>query len=334
AVPVCYGDGGSAEVFPIGVPVAVYSGYPQSEHVFRVLDAPPGAGPLETLLGDVAMRAFDFARSDRQSLGQRLSIVQLVLAAAQITMASAHRRLFVVDFRRFAMTDERPQCHLETPVSERVLLRLDPGFPRGGVGRDRFGGGAQILANMIEIDQVAALIAKLLLDLAHNPWRAIADRVDPRVRPEAGANRAGQRPAPLGVRQRKLPTRLDDRNHAAVSFHDDRLTEAWTFRKFQIRSTGFEHRLGMGERDPLDRALPNLEAVMLPQLASNLREGLIGGEVDDDALQGARTARGADFRAAQKRAHTLVLEPILRLLDLYLAEFRMPADFFSPWRCI
>ncbi len=139
---------GSAEVFPIGVPVAVYSGYPQSEHVFRVLDAPPGAGPLETLLGDVAMRAFDFARSDRQSLGQRLSIVQLVLAAAQITMASAHRRLFVVDFRRFAMTDERPQRHLETPVSERVLLRLDPGFPRGGVGRDRFGGGAQILANM------------------------------------------------------------------------------------------------------------------------------------------------------------------------------------------
>ena len=120
-----------------------------------MLDAPPGAGPLETLLGDVAMRAFDFAQSDRQSLGQRLSIVQLVLAAAQITMASAHRRLFVVDFRRFAMTDERPQCHLETPVSERVLLRLDPGFPRGGVGRDRFGGGAQILANMIEIDQVA-----------------------------------------------------------------------------------------------------------------------------------------------------------------------------------
>ncbi len=131
-----------------------------------------------------------------------------------------------------------------------------------------------------------------------------------------------------------IPTRLDDRNDAAVSFHDDRLTEAWTFRKFQIRSTGFEHRLGMGERDPLDRALPNLEAVMLPQLASNLREGLIGGEVDDDALQGARTARGADFRAAQKRAHTLGLEPILRLLDLYLAEFRMLADFFSPWRCI
>ena len=234
AVLVGYGDGGSAKVFPIGVPVAVYSGYPQSEHVFRVLDAPPGAGPLETLLGDVAMRAFDFARSDRQSLGQRLSIVQLVLAAAQITMASAHRRVFVVDFRRFAMTDERPQCHLETPVSERVLLRLDPGFPRGGVGRDRFGGGAQILANMIEIDQVAALIAKLLLDLAHNPWRAIADRVDPRVRPEAGANRAGQqlppgrlraaldragvdrRPAPLGVRQRKL--RLSPRQVLALAF--------------------------------------------------------------------------------------------------------------------
>ena len=176
---------------------------------------------------------------------------------------------------------------------------------------------------------------------------AVAARPPPRRprssrrRPASGSpGRAPAKASPLATTGSCLafvfliPTRLDDRNHAPVSFHDDRLTEAWTFRKFQIRSTGFEHRLGMGERDPLDRALPNLEAVMLPQLASNLREGLIGGEVDDDALQGARTARGADFRAAQKRAHTLVLEPILRLLDLYLAEFRMPADFFSAWRCI
>ena len=43
------------EGFPVDVPVAVYSVYPQGEHVFSMLDAPPGAGPLQALLGDVAM---------------------------------------------------------------------------------------------------------------------------------------------------------------------------------------------------------------------------------------------------------------------------------------
>jgi len=70
------------EGFPIGVPVAVDSVYSQGEHEFGVLDAPPGAGPLQALLGDVAMSAFDLARADRQSFGQGLAIVQLVGARA------------------------------------------------------------------------------------------------------------------------------------------------------------------------------------------------------------------------------------------------------------
>src|SRR5208282_6075712 len=187
---------------------------------------------LQTLLRDIAMRAFDLARSDRQSVSQGLAIVQLLPATAQIAMASTHGGLFVVDFRPFAMTGERLQRRVETALSERVLVPLHPGFPRGG-GRDRLGGGAQIFTNMIEIYQIAALIAELLLDLAHDPRRAVADRMNPRVRSEAGANRAIQqvlsgdfhaaldragvdrRHAPLGVRQREL--RLSPRQGLALA---------------------------------------------------------------------------------------------------------------------
>ena len=144
-----------------------------------MLDAPPGAGPLEALLGDVAMSAFDLARADRQSFGQGLAIVQLVGASAEIAMAGSHGRMLVIDFGRLAMSGERAQDGVETPAFERVLLRLHPDLATRGVGRDRFGGGGQIFANVIEINQIAALVAELLLDLADDPWRAVADRVNP-----------------------------------------------------------------------------------------------------------------------------------------------------------
>ena len=65
------------EGFPVGVPVAAYSVYPQGKPGFGMLDAPPGAGPLEALLGDVAVSAFDLARADWQSFGQGPATVQL-----------------------------------------------------------------------------------------------------------------------------------------------------------------------------------------------------------------------------------------------------------------
>src|SRR5208337_4959774 len=39
------------------------------------------------------------------------------------------------------------------------LLRLHPGAPRGRVGRDRFGSSGQVFANVVEINQIAALVA-------------------------------------------------------------------------------------------------------------------------------------------------------------------------------
>jgi hypothetical protein len=160
--------------------------------MFGMLDAPPGAWPLQALLGDVAMSAFDLAGADRQSFGQGLAIVQLVGASAKIAMAGSHGCVLVVGFGRLAVSRKRPHDSVETPASERLLLRLHPGVARDRVGRDRSRGGGQVFADVIEINQVAALIAELLLDLADDPGCAVADRVDPGVRPEAGANRVRQ----------------------------------------------------------------------------------------------------------------------------------------------
>jgi len=153
--------------------------------------------------------------------------------------------------------------------------------------------------------------------------------------------RVRQRQLRLPPRQRlvlalvfPLAARLDDRNHAAVRLDDDRLAQARSFRKFKFLAASLVHGLGVGERDPLERALADRQAVVLLQLGARLREGLIGGEVDDDALQRPRTPQRAHLRPEHERTHTPLPEPILRLSDLYFPEFRMPAEFFSPWRCI
>ena len=84
------------------------------------------------------MRAFDLSGADRQIIGQGFAIVQLISATYQIAMASAHGSLVVVHFGRFEMTSECLQRLVEAAGFERVLLRVDPGLLRGGLGRNRF----------------------------------------------------------------------------------------------------------------------------------------------------------------------------------------------------
>src|SRR5271154_3138053 len=297
------------------------------------------------------MRAFDLSRADRQIIGQGFAIVQLISATYpatyQIAMASAHWSLVVVHFGRFEMTSECLQRLVEAAGFERVLLRVDPGLLRGGLGRNRFRGVAQILANMIEINQVAALGAKLLLHLAHDPWRSVPVRMNAGIRAEAGPNRAfeklssrgfdaaldrarvSRRGAPFGVRQGNLGlsprqrlafalvllagVRLHNGDHAAIRLSDDILVLARRFRKHRDHSARFEDVLGVAQSDPLDRALSYLEAVMLLQLHPHLSERLIGGKIGDRALQSPRTAPRNDFRAPQERAHAFTLQPISRL---------------------
>ena len=51
-------------------------------------------------------------------------------------MAGSHGRALVVDLGGLAMSGERPQDGVETPVFERLLLRLHPGVACDRVGRD------------------------------------------------------------------------------------------------------------------------------------------------------------------------------------------------------
>src|SRR5271168_4189041 len=237
--------------------------------------------------------------------------------------------------------DERaPVRPIQASSFERVLLRLHPGLLRGGLGRNRFRGVAKILANMIEINQVAALGAKLLLHLAHDPWRSVPDRMNAGIRAEAGPDRAfeklssrgfdaaldrariNRRCAPFGVRQGNLGlsprqrlafalvllagVRLYNGDHAAIRLSDDILVLARRFRKNRDHSARFEDGLGVAQSDPLDRALSYLEAIMLLQLHPHLSERLIGGKIGDRALQSPRKPRGMTF-ALRRNGRTLLL---------------------------
>ena len=256
-----------------------------------MLDAPPSAGPLQALLGDVAMGAFDLAGADRQSFGQGLAIVQLAGASAEIAMAGSHGRMLVIDFGGLAMSGERPQAGVETPAFERLFLRLHPGVARDRVGRDGCRGGAQLFADVIEINQIAALVAELLLnpaaagtrELAPKPartaldssWRPASSTPPPISNPHkpasgflARAPATASPPArtascpcaclsPRCSARRSEPCRRPSRRRSAC--------EGPAFPEIPNPDDCFHASLGVGGRDPLDRALADREAIVLRQ---------------------------------------------------------------------
>src|SRR6202453_5241305 len=213
---------------------------------------------------------------------------------------------------------------------------------------------------MIEINQIDALGAEPLLDLALDPRRAVPHRVHARIHPEARPDRAveqapardlhaafdpsavDRRPTSLGVRERDLRlsprqllslplvllvrVRLHDRDHAAVDLGDDLLVPARLFRKILRSGFGFEDGPPMAQSDSLDRALADLEAVMFAQFPRDMGEGVVRGEIHDRPLQRPGTPARIDFRAENKRAHPMGFEPILRLENYDLAELRMPLE--------
>ena len=170
-----------------------------------------------------------------------------------------------------------------------------------------------------KIDQVATLRAKLLFHLADDPGRPVPDHVNVGVRAEAGPDRAckklpsggfdaaldragiDRRFAPLGVREANLGlspqqslaftlvllagVRHHDRDHAAIRLSDNLLVKARRVRIILRSPVGFEQGLGVPQSDPLDRALADLNAVVLTHFEPRLSERLIGRKVDDHALQ-------------------------------------------------
>ena len=128
--------------------------------------------------------------------------------------------------------------------------------------------------------------------------------------------------------------RLDNRNHAAIRLRNDLFVLARRFRKHRWTLARFEDGLGMAKDDPLDRAFCDPDAIVFLQLDRHLGEGLIGGKIGDRPLQGPRTTPRRNFGALPERTHPYRFQPVLRLPDRDFAEFRVPAKFFLPWRCI
>src|ERR1700685_767578 len=148
---------------------------------------------------------------------------------------------------------------------------------------------------------------------------SVPARVDVGGRAEAGPDRAceklssggfdaaldravvDRRLAPLGVREANLGLsprqrlaltlvllagiRLHDRDHAAIRLSDNLRVTTHRLGKILRNPAGFEHSLRMAQSDPLDRAVADLKAVVLKQLHPRQSERLIGGKVDDGALQ-------------------------------------------------
>lgn len=85
---------------PIAVPLLVGTADAHRQHVLGVFQFPPGAGPLETVLDDVTVCTFDFARPYWQLGHERVSIVELPRAIGEIAMRRAHWS--VVGWRRSA----------------------------------------------------------------------------------------------------------------------------------------------------------------------------------------------------------------------------------------
>ncbi len=111
------------------------------------------------------MGALDLARSDWQAGLRGLEIVQVPGACAQVAMAGAHGCFLVSHTDVLAMRRQSLEHRREPPLLEGLLLRLHPGLAGGGLGLQGFGGGAQVLADVVEVDQVAPLFPEPLFDL-------------------------------------------------------------------------------------------------------------------------------------------------------------------------
>ena len=88
-------------------------------------------------------------------------------------MADADRGLIVAHIETFTVEKQGFQNRAGTPRLQRVLLRLHPEFRSHGVRRDRLRGRAQILTDMIEIDQIRLIGSNAARGLsALSSWRS------------------------------------------------------------------------------------------------------------------------------------------------------------------
>src|SRR3990170_3798853 len=153
-----------------------------------VCGKPPCPWKLQALLSDVAVCALDLSRTDRQIIGQRMLIVDLMQPFGQIPVALAHRRVDIGDAWRFKMGRERLDDLLGTPGLEPFFVIVHPGLALLWGWGEGFGCRTQVFAHMKEVDQVAALRSKSLFHLIGDPRRPVSYGVDSTVAAKAGGS--------------------------------------------------------------------------------------------------------------------------------------------------
>lgn len=262
------------------------------------------------------------------------------------------------------MERQSGQDSLDVPVFGRVFLLCHPLEGVIGVANGR--GGGQVVAQVIEVDQVAGLSAELNLHLFGDPGGAIADAMNMRVARQTRSLSQAFHGVPRGAgiaqrdRKRRLDfigppnqrqsrlfpaqgallapilrgpssfTRLHDRNHAAVCFGNQgqRRNPPAGLWGDVFRPQGMGMPFGQRGR----RAQRKVDTVMFRDLLRNPPEGVVGAKVRDDPLQGAGVAPAANLGAPGEGAiQFAVLSPKIGLLDnVNLTEGAMPVQFFLP----
>ena len=311
------------------------------------------------------MRAFNLSLTNRQGIRQCLGVVELILSAAQITVTRSYRCLAI---RHVSGLKVRPQGLEDVRTLsdfERVFLLIEPGFGRVCLRVNRRSGGAQVIADMIEIDQIPTLTAEALFHLPRNPFGTIADSMHLGRLAETrlfGARKqllsglfhiALQRAAiAQGLAARRMrqaefgffplqglaftPVCLrdigfDNRYHATIHFNDDRPAP-------RLNGPSLIHLcrridgLGMRFSHPPYRAFGEKDPVMLDQFVLDLGEGYIGAKVGHHPLQRPRTSTMAYFGSLHKGAKVLASQAILNLFYADFTKGTVPLEFFLPAR--
>src|SRR5271170_6216291 len=245
---------------------------------------------------------------------------------------------------------------LGVTLSQPALLFLQP--PQGLFGSDHLGSRrGQIFADVIKVDEVSALGAEVVVELFHDPRRAIAQAVDKgmgvqstalgRLLPKQGNGfqRAQSRsiePAHLlvdpgathshfipGGRLALSPitglARVHQGNHAPIDLRYERLGRLVWRQRFLALDLA-----GVLVGDPPNRVDRNVDPVMLLEPHRRAAKGLFSAEIAERPLQGTRKSAGLDlcFDAEGTDPNSTPPQPQYLLDQLNHPKGGLPFQFF------
>ncbi len=170
--------------------------------------------------------------------------------------------------------------------------------------------GCQIIADVMEIDGVAGprafARAELFLKSIHDPGRAVAQSMNPRL----GGG---------------IAHRLYDGQHASIHLGDDRFDRP-------LRSIMFDcaHRSGVGQGLCAHAAGRQLDAIVFARLFRRADKRFLSPEICQNSLQGQRIALLFYLRTLAKRPDLRSASSVAQTLFAHadIAVSRMPAQEF------